>query len=112
MVNQNILNIVAGYVQQVRAAGIAVETAVLFGSTAAGTATAESDIDLIIIAPEFDQRSEAQVNLLWELRAFTDPRIEPIACGSQQWQTDESSPILSIARDTGVVLALDELIPV
>jgi len=47
-------------------------------------AATDSDIDLIVVSPEFDRRNEAQVNLLWELRAFADPRIEPIACGSRQ----------------------------
>jgi hypothetical protein len=63
----------------------------------------------LVIAPEFDQRDEAQVNLLWELRALADPRIEPIACGSQQWLEDDASPILSIARDSGIVLSFEEM---
>ncbi|MBE2199799.1 MAG: nucleotidyltransferase domain-containing protein [Anaerolinea sp.] len=109
MVSREILSSIDYYLQEVREAGIKATTAVLFGSYAEGTATADSDIDLIIIAPEFDQRDEAQVNLLWELRAFSDPRIEPIACGSRQWLEDESSPILSIARDSGVVFSLDEV---
>ncbi len=92
--------------------GIDVETAILFGSFAQGTATADSDIDLIIIAPEFDQRDESQVNLLWELRAFTDPRIEPIACGNRQWIEDDDSPILSIAREKGIVISIEEMVAI
>lgn len=111
MVSQEILEAIAHYIQQVRQAGIGVSTAVLFGSYAQGIATEESDIDLIVIAPEFDQRVESQVNLLWELRAFSDPRIEPIACGSRQWLEDDASPILSIARETGIVVPLAEIVP-
>lgn len=109
MVSQEILDAIAHYLQVVRKVGIDATTAVLFGSFAQGTATADSDIDLIVIAPEFDQRNEAQVNLLWELRAYADPRIEPIACGSRQWLEDDASPILSIARDSGVVLPFEEM---
>lgn len=109
MVDQEILDAVAFYLQQVREAGIAVVTAVLFGSFAQNTATEDSDIDLIVIAPEFDQRDETQVNLLWELRAFADPRIEPIACGTRQWQEDDASPILTIARNTGTILHLEDM---
>jgi len=109
MVNQEILDAITHYIQKVRQAGIDVATAVLFGSFYQGTATADSDIDLIVIAPEFDQQNESQVNLLWELRAFADPRIEPIACGSRQWVEDNASPILSIARNNGVVVPFDQM---
>ncbi len=109
MVNQEILDAITQYIQKVRQAGIEVVTAVLFGSFSQGTATADSDIDLIVVAPEFDQRNESQVNLLWELRVFADPRIEPIACGSRQWLEDNASPILSIARNSGVVVSFDEM---
>lgn len=112
LVNQEILDSIYQYIQEVCRAGIEVETAVLFGSFAQGTATADSDIDLIIIAPQFDQRDESQVNLLWELRAFTDPRIEPIACGSHQWIEDDGSPILSIARENGIVISIEEMVAV
>ncbi len=110
MVSQEILDSITHYIQKVRQAGIGVVKTVLFGSFAQGTATENSDIDLIVIAPEFDQRDESQVNLLWELRAFADPRIEPIACGSRQWLEDDASPILSIARESGVVISLEEMV--
>ncbi len=109
MVSQEIINAIVHYLQKVNQAGIEATTAVLFGSFAQGTATADSDIDLIVIAPQFDQWDEAQLNLLWELRAFANPRIEPIACGSQQWLEDDASPILSLARDSGFVISLGEM---
>jgi predicted nucleotidyltransferase len=110
MVNQEILDSIRHYIQAVRQAGIDVVTAVLFGSFAQGTATTNSDIDLVIIAPEFDQRNEAQVNLLWELRAVTDPRIEPIACGSRQWLEDDTSPILSMARANNILIPVAKMV--
>jgi len=38
---------------------------------------------------------------LWYMAARTDSRIEPIACGLQQWSEDTSSAIIEIARREG-----------
>ncbi|MFQ5400225.1 MAG: nucleotidyltransferase domain-containing protein [Anaerolineae bacterium] len=107
MAAQTILNIVYEYMTAVKQTGIAVSQVVLFGSFARGDARPESDIDLVVIAPDFDERDEADVDILWELRAFTDARIEPIPCGEQQWQEDASSPIIEMARREGIVVTLE-----
>lgn len=33
-----------------------------------------------------------------------DNRIEPIPCGEREWETDQSRPILEIARREGIVI--------
>jgi hypothetical protein len=82
--------------------GIHVRRAVLFGSHVRGTATLDSDIDLVVVAPEFDEpRDDRWVDLLWESRGVADWRIEPFPCGERQWETDDASPILEIARREG-----------
>jgi predicted nucleotidyltransferase len=81
----------------------------LFGSWARGEARPDSDIDLVVIAPEFDgQRERRLVNRLWELRAAIREawRIEPIPCGERQWIEDDTSPIIEIARREGEVITL------
>jgi predicted nucleotidyltransferase len=83
--------------------GIHARRAVLFGSHARGTATEDSDIDLVVIAPEFDVvRDFSLVKALWRVAAGA--RIEPIACGEVEWETDGRRPILEIARREGVVI--------
>jgi hypothetical protein len=60
----------------------------------------------LIIAPEFDEPYERQrTDLLWELRVFTDSRIEPVAVGERQWREDPGSPLIEMARREGVVVA-------
>ena len=94
------------YLQAARDAGIHVQRAVLFGSHAGGHADKWSDIDLVVIAPEFDGAADRRlVAKLWELRAFTDSRIEPIPCGEREWETDGGRPILEIARREGITIA-------
>ena len=41
-------------------------------------------------------------------RRETDSRIEPIACGEQQWEEDNSSVILEMARREGERIVLEE----
>ncbi len=49
-------------------------------------------------------RDRSAINLLWRLAARIDSRIEPIPCGSKQWQEDDSSAIIEIARRQGELL--------
>lgn len=63
-----------------------------------------SDIDLIVIAPEFDGKKDVSlVKTLWRA-TVADNRIEPIPCGEKEWETDESRPIREIARKEGIVI--------
>jgi hypothetical protein len=72
-------------------------------------AHAWSDIDLVVVSPQFDQSPcWADVRVLWRQAARVDSRIEPIACGERQWEEDRSSVILEIARREGERIALDD----
>ena len=105
MVDQSVIDSVKHYMAQLAAFGIHPEKGVLFGSFATGTADEFSDIDLIVIAPEFDGNRQIQlVKNLWKATS-ADNRIEPIPCGTREWETDHSRPILEIARNEGVIVA-------
>ncbi len=106
MADESVELAVQHYLHAVNEAGIKVARAILFGSHARGDAGALSDIDLVVIAPEFDGVPDRRlVERLWELRAWTDSRIEPIACGEREWLSDEARPILEIARREGRSIA-------
>lgn len=80
--------------------------AILYGSFARGEAHEWSDIDLIVIAPEFDgSRDRPLIKSLWRATRAADDRIEPIPCGEKEWETDNGIPIIEIARREGVVIA-------
>jgi len=108
MLEPSVLKSVQRYLRALKERDIDVESAVVFGSRCRGTADEWSDIDLLVIAPQFDDmRDRSGINLLWRVAARIDSRIEPIACGSRQWREDDSSAILEIARRQGEVLTPD-----
>jgi uncharacterized protein len=109
MVKQTVLDIVREYLQAVNQAGIRAERAVLYGSWARDEAGPDSDIDLVVLAPDFDERQDRElVGRLWSLRVETPEawRIEPIPCGEREWLEDDSRAIIEIARREGEIITL------
>ena len=106
MVDPAILKLVQGYLRSLGDYGLTVRFAVLFGSQAAGKGHAESDIDLVVVSPEFDRDfPRSKVDLLWRTAARVDSRIEPLPCGERQWLEDDSTPIIEMARREGVPIS-------
>ncbi|MCJ7674848.1 MAG: nucleotidyltransferase domain-containing protein [Sedimentisphaerales bacterium] len=106
MVEEAVVGSIMKYLASLRGFGIHASKAVLFGSFARGDASDLSDIDLVVIAPEFGAPREASlVERLWDATASADNRIEPIPCGEREWETDGSRPILEIARQEGIIIA-------
>ncbi len=104
MVEETVIGKVKQYLRSLPSFGIHANSAVLFGSFALGCADEYSDIDLIVIAPEFDGAREISlIKALWRA-TVADNRIEPIPCGEREWETDGSRPILEIARREGIVI--------
>jgi predicted nucleotidyltransferase len=104
MVEDAIITTIKKYLASLPDFGIHACRAVLFGSYALGKAHEYSDIDLIVIAPEFDgSREISLVKALWQA-TVADNRIEPIPCGEQEWETDGGRVVLEIARREGVVI--------
>jgi len=97
------------YLKVVVKNGIPVSRAVVYGSQAKGTADKWSDIDLIVISPRFDkERTRKDLLLLWDLTANTDSRIEPYPAGEKQWEEEDSSARIEIARREGIEITLAE----
>ena len=105
MVKESVIESVKRYLVVLSEMGIHASWAVLFGSVVRGMADEYSDIDLIIIAPEFDgERNVLLIKKLWRARVIDD-RIEPIPCGEKEWESEHGRPILEIARREGVIIA-------
>ena len=108
MVDQSITTTTRDYLRALQRQGIAIRFGVIFGSWARGAAQRWSDIDLVVVSPQFDNMTSRQyVDLLWCQAARVDSRIEPIACGERQWEEDDSSVVLDIARREGERIVLE-----
>ena len=106
MVDPAVIAKVKEYIQTLSHSGLSVAFGVIFGSQVTGRANDLSDIDLIVVAPQFDGTiSRDAINKLWRVAARTDSRIEPIPCGQQRWQTNQTDAIIEIARNEGVTIA-------
>ncbi len=104
MVDGKIVAVIKQYLAKVEEQGIKTVGAILYGSAARGEMRKNSDIDLIVLSPVFNKpHTHEQVDPLW-LATTIDYRIEPIACGEAEWQTDDTRPILEYARREGILI--------
>lgn len=109
MLDPSVVSTVREYMRAINHQGILVRFAVLFGSQVTGCADPWSDIDVLVVSPQFDEpRDRRNVDLLWHVAARTDSRIEPIPCGERQWEEDASTTIVEIARREGESISLSE----
>lgn len=109
MPSSKVMEEVSAYLRKLPEFGIHPEKVVLFGSQARGDTHEWSDVDLIVVAPEFDgEYTLREAEALWRATADFDSSIEPIACGVHEWETDDGRPILEAARLEGIVIEASE----
>jgi uncharacterized protein len=108
MAEEAIINSVRKYLKYLKENGFNVSFGILFGSQVTGTANELSDIDLVVVSPDFDKKIECKtLDKLWQSAARTDYRIEPIPCGLERWEKDDYTPIIDIARNEGTIVTLN-----
>lgn len=105
MASKSILKIVRQYLAKVADAGIPVVSGIVYGSMACGEQRPNSDIDLLVISPAFDGAKDNRlVDTLWHLTWRVDSRIEPVPVGAREFESDDVSPLIAMARREGVVV--------
>jgi predicted nucleotidyltransferase len=108
MAEEAIINSVRKYLNYLKDNGFNVSFGILFGSHVTGTATKRSDIDLIVVSPDFDKTIKCRtLDKLWQSAGRTDHRIEPIPCGLERREKDDYTPIIDIARNEGTIVTLN-----
>jgi len=103
MADKEIVDVRKKYMRALNEEGIHADRAILFGSYAKGEAHEWSAIDVLIIAPEFDDlKDRGPIKKMWRATRHADNRLEPIACGLREWQAGNGRPIVDIARQEGI----------
>lgn len=102
MVDESIVEIIKRYLDVLRENGINAEKAVLFGSYARGESGKYSDIDILVIAEEFDRDRWSNEDELFKLTRKADTRIQPIPVGARQFLEDNESVVIEMARREGI----------
>jgi DNA polymerase sigma len=105
MVSAEVIKAVRDYLHELSGKGIFISKCFIYGSQTKDTATEDSDIDLMIISPLFDEDTEKYLPAIWLSAIRTEHRIEPLAIGEQRFQTDETSPIIEVVRQEGIEIA-------
>jgi predicted nucleotidyltransferase len=102
MVDPEVIALVRRYLDVLAKHGIHAEKAILFGSQARGTAGPYSDVDILILAEEFDRDRWARNEDLWRWTYEAGFGLQPIPVGVKQFLEDDSSVIIEMARREGV----------
>ncbi len=105
MVNREIIEMLKRYVMLLNAEGFSVRKAYLYGSYAAGTATDESDIDVLIVSDNHDENDDKAIGKAWRLTRRVNTRIEPFVIGLDSFNTEVSSPLIDTVKRYGIQIA-------
>ncbi len=107
MVKESIINIIKEYINELIKSNVILTKVILYGSHANDTANENSDIDLMIVSPFFDDNRDKYLGLIWKLTAKSDFKIEPYPVGTERFESDDTSPIIQIAKSEGIEIDLN-----
>ena len=105
MVDPKIIDIVKKYLAVLADEEVIISNAYIYGSQTNGTATEESDIDLMLVSPLFDNDLDKYIPILWLSTRKISYKIEPVAIGQHRFQTDDVSPLIELVRQEGIEIA-------
>ncbi len=100
MAKNEVIEILRAYINLLRAEGITVEKAFLFGSYLTNSATSESDIDLMIVTE--NENDDNLAGKIWKLTRKVNSKIEPFLIGTKRFNSNDNSPLVDLVKRTGI----------
>ena len=104
MVREDAVKLARKYIESLSDHGLNITRAILFGSFARGDFNDDSDIDLLLVSPQFDKGNDDYYGLLWKLTKVADYKIEPVPVGEEYFSMDTGSPVVEMAKQEGYEL--------
>jgi len=106
MVSKKIRSIIKKYISELEKNGLIISKVFLFGSYAYGSPNSDSDIDLLIVSPQFDSIDRDEYSAkLWLATEVVDYLVEPIGVGEKRFNSNEFSPLLDLVKSKGLEIA-------
>ena len=102
MAHEDFIKLLHKYIILIKASGIPVSKAFLYGSYARNEANENSDIDVMLISEIFDQNNDKIRAKAWMATEKIDVRIEPYMVGLHKFLSDNVSPLLQIVKREGI----------
>ena len=103
MASKEIIGKVKKYIEILNPSGLIIDKTFLYGSTARNEEGRDSDIDVMLVSRDFDDKSDDQtIGLIWRLTRRVDSRIEPFAVGLKRFNQDKISPLLQLVKKEGI----------
>lgn len=107
MAKEEVIDKLKKYLSILEDNGVQISKAFLFGSYLHNEATEDSDIDVMVVSPQFDVRNDQLIGMSWSLTRKIDSRIEPYLVGLNRFLTDDVSPILEVVKQEGLEITLN-----
>ena len=107
MADENVVKLLEKLAGMLREEGLPITGLVLYGSMARGDAHQWSDIDVLALAEDSVPRSSLfdLAGKVQQRAGDLDNRVEVIAVHRSYFETNESSPIIEVARSEGILIA-------
>jgi predicted nucleotidyltransferase len=100
MAKNEVIEILKLYVNLLRAEGVCVDKAFLYGSYLNDSASSDSDIDLMVVTD--DENDDYLAGKIWKLTRNVNSKIEPFIVSKNRFYGKDNSPLLELVRRTGL----------
>src|SRR3990172_7229665 len=103
MDKSEVLSIISDFKKSLEKQKISINKIILYGSWSKGTQKDESDIDLVVVSHDFENKSYwERIDLLTEAIHDVFAPIEAIAVTPKEWE-EEKSFICQFAKDSEII---------
>ena len=103
MAKDEVIEILKSYIYLLRAEGIQIDKAFLYGSYLSNNATSDSDIDLMIVTE--NESDDDLAGKIWNLTRKVNSKIEPFLIGANRFNSIDDFPLIDLVKRTGIEIA-------